>query len=241
MRTALALGLVLLLGPGNPAGAETRSLPLEHRSGAELEPLVRPLAEPGVAVAADGRRLVLRGEAGALDDLERAVRALDRPRRDLWLRLRRLRGGAATDSGNRVRSTADPRAVSLRLREGDTVTWDRALLHRVTGDRALAAGRRGPVLAEQGRLLWLQRGLRARVQLLGEGFVAHLEAAADQALEDGALRDRLSTTVSGPLGRWVSVQAPGAAPADPEVRRFTTRPGEGRSAGLELRVDPAAP
>lgn len=234
------LAALLLLWVTVPA-AETRSLALEHRSAAELETVLYSLAGAGVAIAADGQRLVLQGEADSLDALEKAARALDHPPRDLWLRVRRPAAGSGPDSDSRRYTTADPRAVALRLREAETVRWDRATLRRVTGDRALAAGRRGPALLEDGHLLWLEQGLAARVHVLGGRFLARLQVAGDQAGEDAPLRDRLATTVSGPLGQWVSVHGPAAGPPDPELRRYATRPGANRDTGLELRVDLADP
>lgn len=240
MRRAL-LALLLMLLWATPPAAETRSLALEHRTGAQIQALLHSLADTGVDIAADGQRLLLQGETEQLDALEEAARALDHPPRDLWLRLRRPGGGSGADSGSRRYTTADPRAVTLRLREGESVSWDRSTLERVAGDRALAAGRRGPALLEDGHLLWLRQGLRARVHILGERFLARLEAAGDDVLDGTPRRDRLATTVSGPLGQWVSVHGPSAGPPDPEVRRYATRPGTGRSAGLEMRVDLADP
>ncbi len=239
MRRLLPVLLVLLWTTA-PA-AETRSLALDYRTAAELETVLRSLAGAGADIAADGQRLVLQGEADSLDALEDAARALDHPPRDLWLRMRRPAAGAGPDSDSRGYTTAGPRAVTLRLREGETVSWERSTLERVAGDRALASGRRGPALLEDGHLLWLRQGLQARVHILGERFLARLEAAGDDVLDGTPRRDRLATTVSGPLGQWVSVHGPGAGPPDPEVRRYATRPGTGRSAGLEMRVDLADP
>lgn len=63
-------------------------LPLRHRSAEQVVPVLRGLLEPGGTVTGQGYQLFVRTSPGNLDDLKRALAALDTPQRRLLISVR---------------------------------------------------------------------------------------------------------------------------------------------------------
>jgi hypothetical protein len=63
-------------------------IPLRHRTADQVLPALRPLLEPGATLSAHGTQLIVRTSASNLEELRRALEAIDRPARRLQISVR---------------------------------------------------------------------------------------------------------------------------------------------------------
>lgn len=198
---------------------------LRHRTAEQLLPQLQPLVEPGGMLTGTGDKLFLRASQRNQADIRQALDALDRPLRRLTITVRQ--GGAA--AGARVGAGATvilaPGDSSVRGRVGERRYSSREgvaqQVQTVEGGRAfinvgqsVALPFRQVVLTPAGAVV--SEGIVW--QDIGTGFHAEPRVAGDTVTLDIAPRHdtpgpvpgsanvrRLSTTVSGRLGEWISL------------------------------------
>src|ERR1700716_628083 len=63
-------------------------IPLAHRAGAQVLPVLQPLVEPGGALTGQSGQLIVRASPANLAEIKRALEAIDRPLRRLQISVR---------------------------------------------------------------------------------------------------------------------------------------------------------
>lgn len=113
-RLASAIVALMLLYPGSALAqaSQLEVIDLQHRSAAELLPVVEPLVQPGGAVSAAGNKLIVRATPAQIDELRRVLAQLDTRPRNLLISVRQGSAGRLEQSGA---------GVSGRARVGDGV------------------------------------------------------------------------------------------------------------------------
>jgi type II secretory pathway component GspD/PulD (secretin) len=201
----LALAAVLAVMAVRAVGQNMLEIiPLRNRTVEQLLPALRPLVEPGGTLTGQGNQLIVRTSPANLDDLKRALEALDRP-------LRRLEVSVRFDEA--FDAAARGVEASGRIGNRDSRVEVRAVDQRTTGaervDQRIQVleGGRAFIMAGQSRVLppgvvWESAtGFEARPRVSGETVLVDI-APRRETLNQ---QQSLGTTVSARLGEWFEV------------------------------------
>lgn len=90
MRLFLAVAFLALALPAL-AQQQVVILPLSHRTVEDVLPVLEPLLEPGGALSGMSGQLIIRTSPGNLEDLKKVLAAIDRPARQLLIRVSQTR------------------------------------------------------------------------------------------------------------------------------------------------------
>lgn len=216
----LALALMPLA-----AWAEFKVLDPQHRPAQELLPVLRPLVAEGGSVDAFDGRLVVRGTAAQIAQVEQLLATLDRPARQLLIQVRgdddtRTQREAAGASGvYRVGSGQPSGAVRIGIDDSDSHT-QRSSVQQVRAEEGREAqidvGQSLPY-ASTYRSANGARSERIEYHDATSGFsvlprlrgdIVELEIRQRQQLPGpgGVIQvQHLSSTVSGRLGEWFDI------------------------------------
>jgi type II secretory pathway component GspD/PulD (secretin) len=222
-RAALILVLVTFVTAAWAQALEIISL--RHRTAEELLPQLQPLVEPGGLLTGSGDKLFLRASPRNQADIRQVLDALDRAQRRLMITVRQGASAESQRSGVSGAVVLAPGDSSVRLRAGERQAASRETVSQqvqtVEGGRAyINVGREYAmrfdevVLTPAGAVV--SRGVTWYD--VGTGFDALPRLAGDRVSIDISPRHdtlgplpgsvnvrRLSTTVSGRLGEWISL------------------------------------
>jgi type II secretory pathway component GspD/PulD (secretin) len=213
-----------------PAHAEVKVVELRHRPADEMAATLEPLLGRDSSVSAYGGKLILKGSAKELAELEQLVRKLDIERSTLRLALRQssatLTSGQQQAMGGRIQ-TGPGASSELSTRFERTLgtgsqNSDQFLLVLDGEEGYIAIGREVPYTSElavlAGRHLAVAQrtefrrvstGFRVRPQVLAEGVQLELTphmASLDRQAQGGELTfSTLTSTVVIPLGQWYNL------------------------------------
>lgn len=222
----LLLSLTLFTGA---AGAEEvlRSFRLQHRTAAELAPVIEPLLGEAGAVTASGNLLVVRADEAMVEQVAALLPELDTPPVQLIITVRQAREDLATQSGGslsgrmgtdgggnasvriyRNRSTDDTNtAQTIRTLEGRWASIDAGEVVPLTRHRTIIGG--GIAVTEKDtQYVEATRGFRVRARLSGDRVIVELAPHSARADEQGNGRFETAsatTTISAPLGEWMEI------------------------------------
>jgi hypothetical protein len=200
-------------------------IPLRHRAAEELLAQLQPLVEPGGMLTGTGDKLFLRASPRNQAEIRQVLDALDRPLRRLMITVRQ--GGSAEGEKVGVSGTVilTPGDSSVRARgaasQGSRRESITQQVQTVEGGRAfINVGRElaipvnevvltpGGVVVSRG-LTWYDvgTGFDAQPRLVGDRINIDISPRHDTLgpLPGSANVRRLSTTVSGRLGEWISL------------------------------------
>jgi len=216
---------------------------VHYRPAAELISNLRPLLDDGASITADGHQLLVRTTQSNLEDIRRALTSLDRPRLQLRLTLRErvlaphqdrslarvtrdhaaLSQDTAADERNvRILRTA-PRPRTTAVQSIDIVEgrWSNLSIfsfHPQPVELASWSGRsRGSLMTIDPSPSLTRIAVRARMQQ--ELVIVDISTNADGATDDSAPaagQPSFSTSVSGPLGEWLTVGETARATVAPD-------------------------
>lgn len=226
---SLLVGLLLPAAP-TPVYAEVKVVELRHRPAGELVATLEPLMGQESSVSAYGGKLILKGSAKELAEIEQLVRKLDMERSTLRLSVRQnassLTSGQQQAMGGRVQSGAEASSELTARFERTLGTGnqnsDQFLLVLDGEEGYIAIGREVPYTRElavlAGRHLavgqrtefrQVSTGFRVRPQLLAEAVQLELTphmASLDRQDPGGELTfSTLTSTVVIPLGQWYNL------------------------------------
>lgn len=260
LRRALALiGLVLAAGS---ALADVAVIELRHRPAAELLPLVEPMTPAETVVRGDGSRLVVRGTPERIEAVRALVEQLDTRPEALRISLRIGSETVTGRAGAEIAGDGDERGETGSVRvhgtrdatARDRIQTVRAVAGRPafidTGgtllltERTIAVRRRGAAIDERYRRMDWPDGFLATARVDGDRVTVTLRAdRADPPRPDTATeRQRIVTTVAGPLGQWIPVAAvseQGARTGSGITRRSSDARDRRRTVELRVtRIDP---
>ncbi len=250
-RVAATLVLAIIACSGQ-ALAAIATITLKHRPAETVLPALRELAPEDVGLAADGFRLIVRGEPGEIDSVREAVATLDRPLANLMVSVRhsghatrerrRIEGrGRIGDDGasghleiRRTHSGRDENANQrVRTLEGHAASIDTGMTVPA-GSRWLWAGRRGAGYAEAPAHRHLPDGFYAVPHLNGDRVRVEIAVRRERPDGERTRKREVVTTVSGRLGEWMPVG--GVSTTDSGDGAGHWRTGES-AARIELKVE----
>lgn len=223
---------VCVLLPGSPgaAFADVKVIELSHRPANELAAAIEPLLGRDSSVSAYSGKLILKGSAKELADIEKLVRQLDLRRSTLRLDLRqsatKLSSGQQAALGGRVQTGPESAAVLSGRFERTLGTGsqnsDQFLLVLDGEEGYITVGREVPytselavlagqylAVAQRTEFRQVSTGFRVRPQLLAEAVQLEVTphmASLDQQAEGGELTfSTLTSKVVIPLGQWFNL------------------------------------
>lgn len=220
--------LILLLYLPMLAWAQPlETIGLRHRMADQLLPALQPFVEPGGALTGMNDKLFLRASARNQVEIRRLVAELDVPMRRLLISVRQESEDDSTGRGGRVDGAVTIRdgkvgaGGTARVYSSSRVTDDRVnqQVQTIDGGRAaivvghslwlplrqVVLGPGGAIVSETIVQRDLGTGFVAVPRLSGDRVTVEISPRHDTA--DSSVLDvrseRLSTTVSGPLGEWL--------------------------------------
>jgi hypothetical protein len=206
---------LLVFAPAVPANEPALEIiPLQHRSAAEILPVLQPFLATGGVLKADGARLLVRTTSANLAELRKLIAQLDRPLRRLLITVKQISGDFAGDGGATVwqtenRDDAD-RTQQIQVMEGGRAYIDagrRIPIEDFTFDQSIS----GTSIQQQTRYAGAATGFYVSPRLNGDTVTVDLSAyqstVQDPAEPPAFNVQSLRTTVSGKLGEWLAIGA----------------------------------
>ena len=230
----LVLAGVLLAGPA-AAQYVLEVIPLRHSTAEQVIPSLRPLLEPGGTLTGQYSQLIVRTSPSNLDELRRALEAIDRPRRRLQVSVRFDDAGESARRSIEADGRISNRGSDLRIRAEDSA---RSGESRVDQRVQVLEGGRAMILVGESRPALVRERIRTPAGTIGQDAIVVRETASGfevvprlvgsrVLLEIAPQRERFSgggtvdtqrvaTTASAALGEWFEIggaveQATGAS------------------------------
>lgn len=217
------------------AQQELEVIELKSRSVDQVLPSLRPLLEPGAALSGMNNQLFLRASAKNRREIKQALLAIDKPARQLLIRvsLQRDSDNAARGVDARVWDTRSVRNdnASQRVR---TLEGSQAFIQigqsLPVPMRQIVIGPGGAIVNETVVYQDIGQGFYAVPHLSGSQVTLEISQQADSAGARGSVNtQRLSTTVSGRLGEWIELGGAGQQAAKQENGSFNLSTREVRA------------
>ena len=215
------------------AAQELEVIELKGKSVEQVLPALRPLLEPGATLSGMNNQLFLRASPRNRAEIKRALAAIDKPGRQLIIRISHNREAESNDRGG----AASGQVVlgSSKRSNVDATVWDSRSARRDSagqmvrtmegGEAYIQVGRSLPVPMRQvfigpgGAIINettayrdIGQGFYAVPRLNGDRVTIEISQQADSASavgRGGINTQRLSTTVSGRLGEWIELGGTG--------------------------------
>ncbi len=228
---ATAYILCLLMAATALAQGSLEVIPLRHATAEQVLPALRPLLEPGGVLTGQRNQLIVRTSPRNLEELRRALAALDVPARRLEILVRF--GAAGTESRTEIGVEADVSRRSSRVVVTGRGTRARSAervdqrLQVLEGGRAyIATGSSQPLQIRNGVVMREAASGFAVVPRLAGGMVI-LEIAPQrqsQGRRPGSVDGvRAATVVRARLGEWVELAGIDALGEAASSRRIWVR------------------
>lgn len=226
----LLLMTVLITGLATASQDTLETIELHHALASDLVPVIRPLLPPASALTASGNTLILRTDPDTLQQVKEVIRRLDVPPEDLLITVRNVQREAVEESRYNLsgRISTDrvsagvgrgPQRDGIRIdagRQGYSTDLEQVSQLRVQGGHRAFIDTGKSVPYYGGR--WYFGG-GVVFQDVHQGFFVTPRVQGDRVtLEIQPRNDRLSpnhpgvidrqvaaTTVTGPLGEWITV------------------------------------
>lgn len=202
-------------------------IPLKHSTVEQVVPALRPLLEPGGTLSGHAGQLIVRASPGNLEELRRALEAIDRPRRRLQISVRfdNVDEGMrrSIDAGGRISS----RGSEVELRAQDARGAGQG---RVEQRVQVLDGGRALILTGESRPMRIRERIQTPAGVIAqESYVTRETASGFEVIPRLAGRrvqleiapqrerfadargsvdaQRVATTASAALGEWFEIGA----------------------------------
>ncbi len=212
---------------------ELEVIELRGKTVDQVLPVLRPLLEPGATLTGMNNQIFLRASPRNRAEIKRALAAIDKPARQLVIRVSQNR---EADSSNRGGAASGQVVLGSNSRANvDATVWDSRSARRDSagqmvrtiegGEAYIQVGRSLPVPMRQvfigpgGAIINettayrdIGQGFYAVPRLNGDRVTLDISQQADSASAYGrgsVNTQRLSTTVSGRLGEWIELGGTG--------------------------------
>ncbi|HWA38655.1 MAG TPA: secretin N-terminal domain-containing protein [Burkholderiales bacterium] len=223
LRTLLA---AVLLSAVATAGAQQvlEVIPLRHSTVEQVLPALRPLLEPGGTLTGQYSQLIVRASPGNIDEIRRALDAIDRPRRRLQVSVRFDEVSDSARRGIEAGGRISNRGSEIQIRAQDAA---RAGEERVDQRVQVLEGGRAVILYGQSRPALVRERLQTPAGTIGQDALVMRETASgfeivprlagsrvqldiapqrERFASGGAVDvQRVAATVSAALGEWVEI------------------------------------
>lgn len=252
MRIPVSLVLVFAAGFAAAQGS-LEIIPLRHRTVEQVLPTLRPLLEPGGVLTGQSNQLFVRTSPANLDEIRRALAAIDTPARRLVISVRFDQAGDASrreaqatgriSSGNvSIGNRPGPEGVEVRIDAANS-RFDERVDQRVQvlegGHAYIAAG--GSRVLRYGQVQEIGTGFEVVPRLAGDRVMLEIAPQRESFGPRGTVQSqRLASTVSGRLGEWIELG--GAALSESRDQRAVLAGESARSSDdrrIWVRVDEA--
>jgi hypothetical protein len=263
---ALVLFLALALSAGAQSD-EMVVITVRNRPAQDLVEVLQPLVGPGGSVTAMNDRLILRAAPGTMASLRKLVAELDVTPRSLLLTVRRAGNRSAQGSSAQAGGMVSGAGVSVTTsRSGTAVTTTSSSSRTVvTGSLGASAVDSTSDALQQVQVLEGQKafigtgvetpavmtsyatiagqsavsGFFALPRVSGSLVTVEIWVSDDRPAPNGRVRtDRLSTTIAGQLGEWLSLgsmdRSATSSTNEPLAREHRET---AQTSSLELRVE----
>jgi hypothetical protein len=231
------------------AQASLEVIDLRHTTAEQVLPALRPLLEPGGVLTGQRNQLIVRTSPRNLEELRRALAALDAPARRLAISVRFDSADATTDAsveaGARI-SSRGPR-VDARIADSRSSATERVdqRLQVLEGGRAfIAAGTSRPLQLRDGVLVQdIATGFEVVPRVAGNEVILEVAPQRQSPGAAGSVRTLGSaTTVRARLGEWVELAGIDEASSHEERGLLSrTRRGAGSNRRIWVKVDEVRP
>jgi len=217
------LPLLLLLFAFQVFAEEVRTFDLQHRSAAEVIPILRPMLDPGAGISGTGYTLIIRSSAANLKQLEPVIQRIDKAPKMLMISVdqnaeRDRSGSGVSVTGNpdrhtdiRVYSTqrsgGDSGVQHLQVMEGHWATIRAGeAIPQVT--RRYQQGPGGSSVEQSIEYRDVDTGFEVRPRVSGGRVTLDIRPfrATPSERGGGAIEQQaIATTISGHLGDWIDL------------------------------------
>lgn len=213
------------------AAQEMEVIELKGKTVEQVLPALRPLLEPGATLSGMNNQLFLRASARNRAEIKRALAAIDKPARQLVIRVSQNRDAESSNQG----AAASGQVVlgSNKRANVDATVWDSRSARRDSAGQMVRTMEGGQAYIQIGRSLPVPMrqvivgpggaiiNETTAYQDIGQGFYAVPRLNGDRVTLDisqqaasqggyGSINSqRLSTTVSGRLGEWIELGGSG--------------------------------
>ena len=229
---AAILLLMFALAFAATAKAEDATLEvisLQHRTAAEMLPLIQTFVAKDGMIKADGSKLIMRTTPANLAELRKLIAELDKPVRRLLITVKLLSGETARDSGSTMTSQVSDdgetshisthvwrtekrdntdRVQQVQVNEGGQAFIDVGQQIPIT-DFGVALTQSGVFMNQDTRYATATTGFYAHPQISGDNVTVDISpyqtTTADSASPPTFNTQSLHTTVTGKLGEWIAI------------------------------------
>jgi hypothetical protein len=222
---ALAAALLAALAV-TPAAAQymLEVIPLRHSTADQVIPSLRPLLEPGGTLTGQYSQLIVRTSPSNLDEIRRALEAIDRPRRRLQISVRFDDAGASSRRDLEASGRISNRGSDVRIRAEDST---RASESRVDQRVQVIEGGRAMIVYGQSRPALVRERIQTPAGPVGQDALVMRETASGfeviprlvgsrvqldiapqrERFAGGSAIDtqRVATTAQAALGEWFEI------------------------------------
>ena len=233
LRATTYILYALLVGAAHAQGT-LEVITLRHATAEQVLPALRPLLEPGGVLTGQRNQLIVRTSPRNLEELRRALAALDAPARRLQILVRYDSAGSASRAEIGVEADLSRRSsrVIVRGREAQARASERVdqRLQVLEGGRAyIAAGESRPLQLRDGVVIReASTGFEVVPRLAGRMVILEIAPQRQsQAARPGRIEHvGASTTVRARLGEWVELAGIDVAGEASAGRRIWVRVDE---------------
>jgi hypothetical protein len=200
----LVIGTALACAAGALCAQQALEIiPLRYATVEQVLPVLQPLVEPGGTLSGSRGQLFLRASAGNVDEIKRALAAIDRPAKSLVISVRSEDTSNAERRALGAAGSVGSGGARIVISGQDS---RRALDERVDQQvRVLEGGRAMISTGWSGTYRDLSTGFEVVPRLAGGGVT--LEIYQRSPVQAAA------TTVAGRLGEWIEIGGTGTATA----------------------------
>lgn len=211
-----------------PLAAQQRLeiIPLKHRLPDQILPTLKPLLEPGATLSAMNGKLFVRASPVNIEELRRALAAIDTPTRSLMIYLRQGRAGLSEDvrlglDGQLLSRNGELSVDGRALARADAARSSSNIVQKIQtmedGEAWIYLGKSLPIpmlqrvygpggsVATLGtQYVDVGSGFSVRPQLSGDQLSLQISPQNQGINRNGVIEGgRLSTTLRGRLGEWL--------------------------------------
>jgi hypothetical protein len=266
-RTTAALLLFVALWPAFAAGERIELFATKARPAQDLVPVLEPLVQPGGTVTSMGNQLIVKGTEAQITTISRLLEQLDRPPTPLLIEVRTGAGANVLDeaaalagtvsvlgdpAGNAVEGDVRGHVRSYRTqRDSDAEQFVRAVEGRPA---FIAVGREIPIREFRTEIYPgavvrrdaveyrpATRGFYVIPWVQGDQVRLQIRQRADsyRGERQGFDVQRAETTVSGPMGEWLSLAgASSRAARDGQGPGYSAQTRGADDTEIHVRVTP---
>jgi hypothetical protein len=241
MKATTCIFLLLAWGTALAQGS-LEVIELRHTTAERVLPALRPLLEPGGVLTGQRSQLIVRTSPRNLEELRRALAALDAPARRLMISVRFDSADVAADSSVEADARISNRGsrVDARIagsRSSGTGRVDQRLQVLEGGRAFIAQGTRRPLQMRDGVLIQdIATGFEVVPRVAGGEVILEVAPQRQSPGAGGSVRTLGSaTTVRARLGEWVALAGIDEASVR-EERGLVSRSRRGGESGRRIWV-----